>query len=301
MSDGNAHAAPPRTGGWTGLARDYLALTKPRITALVLVTTAAGFYLGSGDGVELLTLLATLIGTALVSGGTGAMNQVLERDVDGRMRRTRGRPLPDGRLRTGPAALYAMALAVVGIVWLALAVNPLTAGLAAATFLMYDFLYTPLKRVHPISTLVGAVPGALPIAGGWAAARGALAPEAWVLFGVLFLWQMPHVLALAWILRDDYRRAGLAMMGVGEGAGRSARRGALAFTLLLVPISLLPTALGLTGVLYLAVALGLGLGFVSRVVQFARRASAVTAGRMFRFSLLYLPFILGVAALDRVL
>jgi protoheme IX farnesyltransferase len=286
---------------WLTGARDYVALTKPRITFLVLVTTATGYYLGSESGVDLTRLFNTLLGTALVAAGTGAMNQVLERDVDGRMNRTRNRPLPAGRLAIRPAAAYAMALAVFGILFLAWTVNPLTAGLAAATFLMYDFLYTPLKRVHEISTLVGAVPGALPIAGGWAAARGSLEPGALALFAVLFFWQLPHFLALAWMFREDYQRAGLAMLGASERPRPRAGLHAIAYTVALVAVSLLPTVLGLTGGLYFGVALLLGLAFVKQVTEFARCANAATAGRMFRYSILYLPLVLGVAALDKAL
>ncbi len=282
-----------------GSLRDYLELTKPRITLLVLITTAAGYYMGSAGAFDLVGLAHTLLGTALVAAGTGAMNQVLERDVDGRMRRTRNRPLPAGRLGLLPAAIFALALAVGGILYLGVAVNRLTALLAAATFLMYDLLYTPLKRVHPVSLLVGAVPGALPIAGGWAAASGQLDPGAWALFGVLFLWQLPHFLALSWLLRDDYRRAGLAMPSVEDSQGSRIRLQALAFTLALVPVSLLPALYGVTGTLYTIAAITLGLSFVVPAVAFSRRASSVAAGRMFRFSLLYLPLLLAVAALDK--
>ena len=283
-----------------GRAADYLELTKPRITALVLVTTAAGFYLGSLGGFELILFLHTLLGTALVAGGTSAMNQVLERDVDALMPRTQDRPLPAGRLGLAPATLFAGGMAAVGIAYLAFTVNLLTAVLAALAFVVYDLMYTPLKRVHSLSTLVGAVPGALPIAGGWAAARGELGPGAWALFGILFFWQLPHFLALAWLLREEYRGAGLQMLSVGDPGGRSTRRQSLLYTLALIPASLLPTILGLTGALYFWVALALGIAFVWQTCAFCREATRRGAGRMFRYSILYLPVLLVVLAIDKL-
>ncbi len=291
--------APARpTGRARGALSDYLALTKPRITALVLVTTAAGYWLGSGGAVDWLRLFHALLGTSLVAAGTSAMNQVLERDVDARMARTRERPLPAGRLRAGPAGVFSGALAAVGIAYLGLAVNLLTAVLAAAAFLIYDLAYTPLKRVHPLSTLVGAVPGALPIAGGWTAATGRLDLGAGVLFAILFLWQLPHFLALAWLYRGDYRAAGLRMLSVDDPAGVRTRYRALTFTLALVPASLAPTLLGLSGALYFWTALALGATFVARAFGFLRSPSREAAARLFRYSILYLPLLLGALVLD---
>lgn len=281
-------------------AHDYLELTKPRITALVLVTTGAGFYLGSAGGLELALLLHTLLGTALVAGGTSAMNQVLERDVDALMRRTRARPVPAGRIAAGRAGLFAGALSVVGVAYLALAVNLLTAALAAIAFVVYDLMYTPLKRVHSLSTLVGAVPGALPIVGGWTAATGDLGAGAWALFGLLFFWQLPHFLALAWLLRDDYGAAGLRMLSVGDPAGRSTRHQTILYTLALVPISLLPSVVGIAGAWYFGIALALGLGFLLYAGVFSRDASGRSAGRLFRYSILYLPALLLVLVADKL-
>lgn len=280
-------------------ARDYVSLTKPRITLLVLVTAAAGFWLASGPSLDLLLLGHTLFGTALVAAGTSAMNQVLEREVDGRMARTRARPLPAGRLRTAPAAAFAGILAAGGTAYLALAVNGLTALLAALAFLLYDLGYTPLKRVHSLATLVGAIPGALPIAGGWAAARGELGAGALALFAILFFWQLPHFLALAWLYRDEYRAAGLAILTAGDPGGRATRHQAFIYTLTLVPVSLLPASLGLAGGLYFAVALLLGVLFLGASVAFSRRPATGTALRLFRFSLLYLPLLLLTLALDK--
>lgn len=281
-------------------AGDYLELTKPRITFLVLVTAAAGFYAGSSGAPDLALLGHALLGTALVAAGTSAMNQVLEREVDGRMARTRDRPLPAGRLETVPAAAFAGALALAGTAYLALAVNPLTAGLAAAAFLVYDLGYTPLKRVHSLATLVGAVPGALPIAGGWTAATGRLDAGAIALFGILFFWQLPHFLSLAWLYRRDYRAAGLPMLGTGQPDGSAARHQALTYALTLVPVSLLPASLGMAGGVYTIGALLLGGAFVLAAADFARRAGRTTARRLFRTSLLYLPVLLVLLALDKV-
>lgn len=280
-------------------ARDYLSLVKPRITLLVLVTAAAGYYLGSPGAVEVTGLLHLLVGTALVASGTSAMNQVLERDVDGRMERTRDRPLPAGRLRAAPAAAFAGGLSVAGTVYLAATTNLLTAGLAGACFLVYDLVYTPLKRVHPLSTLVGAVPGALPAAGGWTAATGRLDAGALTLFGILFLWQLPHFLALAWLFRDQYRAAGLRMLSVEDPGGSRTRHHALTYAIVLLPVSLLPASLGIAGAAYAVCAVGLGGLFILQAARFFRSASRRSAGRLFRYSVLYLPLLLGVLALDK--
>ncbi len=279
---------------------DYVALTKPRITMLVLVTTAAGFYLGSPGGLDLLLLFHALLGTALVAGGTSAMNQVLEHDVDARMARTRDRPLPAGRLSLAPATLFAGGLSALGIAYLALSVNLLTGVLAALAFVVYDLMYTPLKRVHSLSTLVGAIPGALPIAGGWTAARGELGPGAWALFAILFLWQLPHFLALAWLLKDQYRDAGLRMLSVGDPKGINTRQQTLLYTLALVPASLVPALLGLAGPVYFWVALALGAVFVWQTCKFWGSTSRRTAGRLFRYSVIYLPVLLTVLAIDKL-
>lgn len=289
-----------RLGTAASGAVDYLTLAKPRITALVLASAAAGFYLGSPGPLDLPLLGHALLGIALVAGGTNAMNQVLERDVDARMARTRRRPLPAGRISATGAAVFAGALAVSGTAYLALAVNGLTAFLAALTFLLYDLGYTPLKRVHPVAILVGAIPGALPIAGGWTAAGGELGAGAWALFGVLFLWQLPHFLALAWLFREDYRRAGLRMLTLDDPGLQAARRQALIFCLALVPVSLLPASLGLGGTTYFWGALVLGVVFVARAARFAARPAVATARGLFRYSVLYLPLLLGLLVVDKL-
>lgn len=292
-------AAAAGARGLGARVRDYLELTKPRITALVLVTAAAGFTMASPGAPALALLAHTLLGVALVAGGTSAMNQVLERDVDALMRRTRERPLPAGRIATVPAAVFSGALAAGGIAYLAFTVNPLTAGLAAASFTLYDFLYTPLKRVHSFSTVIGAVPGALPILGGWTAAGGGLDAGGWALFGILFLWQLPHFLALAWILREDYGGAGLRMLSVGDADGFHTRHQTLVYTLALVPTTLLPAVLGLAGALYFGTAVALGGGFLWVAARFCRNAASEGARRVFRYSILYLPVLLLVLVLDK--
>ena len=242
----------------------------------------------------------TLIGTALVAGGTNAWNQIRERDVDARMARTRRRPLPAGRLTPGVAAWFASTIAVGGVVFLALTVNLLTAGLAALTFASYVLLYTPLKRLTSLNTLIGAVPGALPIVGGWTAAGGALGPAVWALFWILFLWQLPHFLALAWLYRDDYRAGGLRMLSVTDDGGRDTGRMALLYAAALLPISLLPTLLGVTGAWYFFGALALGVVYVGAGAGLLLAATPTRAWRLFFISIVYLPALLTLMVLDKV-
>src|SRR3989441_1433880 len=240
---------------------DFLELTKPRVTALVLVTTLVGFYLASQGPMDLLLLLNTLVVTALVAAGTSALNQYVEREEDGRMLRTRRRPLPAGRLDPGHALLFAAAISVAGLVHLVLTVNLMTAGLAALTLLSYVFVYTPLKRITTLCTLVGAIPGALPPLGGWTAAHGDVAAGGVALFAILFVWQLPHALAIAMLYKDDYARGGFRLLPVVDEAGGATRRQILAHCLVLLPLSLVPTMLDVTGVGYFfgAVVLRLGL------------------------------------------
>src|SRR5690348_2032853 len=278
----------------------FLELTKPRITQLVLLTAAAGFYLGSSGGVDARLLVRTLIGVALVAAGTNAFNQVRERDVDGRMRRTAGRPLPSGRLTPRAAALFAAVISVGGVGYLALAVNLLTAELAALTLASYVLLYTPLKRKTTLNTLIGAVPGALPIVGGWTAAGGSLGAAVAALFWILFLWQLPHFLALAWLYREDYRASGLRMLSVSDDDGRDTGRMALLYAMALLPISLLPTLLGVTGAWYFFGALVLGIGYVVAGTGLLVGATSSRAWRLFFVSILYLPALLTLMVLDKV-
>jgi len=277
----------------------FLELTKPRITQLVVLTAAAGFYLASRGGLDVGLLVRTLIGVALVAAGTNAFNQVRERDVDARMRRTERRPLPSGRLTPRAAALFAGVISVAGVSYLALAVNPLTAGLAALTLTSYVLLYTPLKRTTTLNTLIGAVPGALPIVGGWTAAGGAIGPAVAVLFWILFLWQLPHFLALAWIHREDYRLGGLAMLSVSDPDGRHTGRLVVLHAVALLPVSLLPTLLGVTGALYFFGALALGLAYSGVSVALTRAATIARAWRVFLVSIVYLPALFTLMVLDK--
>jgi heme o synthase len=279
---------------------DYLALTKPRVVALVLVTTAVGYHLGSPGTLRLVRLLHTLLGTALAAGGTLALNQWMERDLDARMERTRRRPLPDGRLAPADALATGSALLVLGLAHLALAVNGLTALVTATIALTYLLAYTPLKPLTSLSSLVGAVPGALPPVAGWAAARGGLGLEPCVLFAIMYLWQIPHSLAIGRLYRDDYERAGIRVLPVVDPDGRSTGAHVLGNALALVPVALLPTLIGLAGPLYFLVALVLGAGFVWSALGLARGGSAADARRLLLASLVYLPVLLGVMALDKL-
>jgi len=266
----------------------------------VLLTAAAGFYLGAGSTVDLRLLLHTLLGTALVAAGTNAFNQLRERDADGRMERTRGRPLPSGRVSPRAAGGFATVISCVGVAYLGLAVNLLTAGLAALTLASYVLLYTPLKRKTSLNTLIGAVPGALPIVGGWTAAGGALGPAVLALFWILFLWQLPHFLALAWIYREDYRRGGFAMLSVEDPDGRQTGWMALLYALALVPVSLVPSVLGVTGGRYFFGALALGVAYAVMAAGLTRAATVPRAWRVFLTSVVYLPALLILMVVDKV-
>ncbi|MCL7971693.1 MAG: heme o synthase [marine benthic group bacterium] len=277
---------------------DLVSLAKPRITLMVVISAGAGYLLGASGRVDAFALFVACLGIGLVAGGTSALNMVLERDIDARMERTRGRALPTGKVSTGAATLFSLAVAAAGLLLLAAFVNGLTAFLAVIALLSYVLIYTPLKQVSSLSTLVGAVPGALPILGGWTAATGTLDPGGWALFGILFFWQLPHFLALAWMYRDDYRRGGLKMLGVADPAGRQTRRQSVLYAVALLPTSLLPAVLGLTGVVYAVAALVLTGTYVVSALRFAAAADSPAARGLFRVSLLYLPVLLLVLTLD---
>jgi protoheme IX farnesyltransferase len=279
---------------------DYVALAKPRVVAMVLVTTAVGYYLGSAGAPALIPLCFTLAGTALAAGGTLALNQWMERDLDARMERTRLRPLPDGRLQPFEALLLGAALLWLGLVVLAASVGLLPALVTAGIAVTYLFVYTPLKPVTSLCSIVGAVPGALPPVAGWAAARGELGVEPWVLFAIMFLWQIPHSLAIGRVYREDYARAGIRLLPVVDRDGSSTGTHALSNCLALLPVTLLPTLIGLAGQVYFLVALVLGLGFVWSTIGLARSGSAADARRVMFASLVYLPVLLGVMALDKL-
>jgi protoheme IX farnesyltransferase len=279
---------------------DLFALTKPRVVLMVLVTAAVGYYValtGSPDWVRLVNLL---VGMALAAGGTLALNQYLERDIDALMDRTRFRPLPDGRLAPLEALVFATAATVGGVLYLAAFGTVLCAAVTAATSLLYLFAYTPLKRVTSLCMIVGAVPGALPPVSGWAAARDDVGIGAWVLFGILFLWQLPHTLAIASLYREDYARGGVHVLPVVDPQGGSTERHMLNGSLSLLAVSLLPTLIGLAGALYFTGALLAGLAVVSLGILYARTPTTSAARRVLLASLLYLPVILALLAFDKV-
>ncbi len=234
-------------------------------------------------------LIHTALGTFLVASGAAAFNQVLERDVDAMMRRTMGRPLPSGRLSTTEAAIFAAALSSIGIAELAFGANLLAAIVAVATLVSYALIYTPLKRVTSLATILGAVPGALPPVIGWAAARNALGPEPWILFAIVFFWQMPHVLAVSWLYREDYERGGIRVLPVEDPGGRSTALQMVNYSAALVPVSLLPTVVGIAGRFYLAGAIVLGVALLVLAIRFAQDQTPARARRLFMASLAYLP------------
>jgi heme o synthase len=275
---------------------DLMELTKPRITFLVLITTLVGFYMGSTDNLGLMLLLHTIIGTALVAAGASALNQYVERDLDVLMLRTCRRPLPDGRIQPNDALLFSTLISVVGVAYLMFFVNVLTGVIGVLTLAGYVFVYTPLKTRTSLCTLVGAFPGAAPPLMGWTAARGELDAGAMALFAILFLWQMPHFFAIAWIFTDDYKRGGFLTHGSSVSTGRQI----IFFCCALIPISVLPTTLGLTGMTYLTGAILFGfvyLGYGSAVALFR---SNTHAQRLLRISVLYLPALLMLMMIDKV-
>jgi protoheme IX farnesyltransferase len=268
---------------------DWMELAKPRITAMVVFTALVGFVSASPSPRDSGLLAAALLGTGLVAAGASVLNQVLERDTDALMLRTRQRPLPSGRVRPGEARLFGAALTVAGLLLLLLRCGPLAAAVAFATWSSYLFVYTPLKRRTPLATLVGAVPGALPPVIGWAAARGRLDAGAFILFAILFLWQVPHFLAIAWLYRDDYARARFPMLPVLDREGTFTGRQAVVHSLALLLVSLAPAAAGLAGAAYLAGAFVLGVGLTLFALRLARARDLVAARGLFLASVLYLP------------
>ena len=295
--------AVPGPGDAADVSRigDYVALTKPRLNLLVLITTLAGLYLGAPGGVPMPIVFHTLVGTALVAGGAAALNQVWERDTDRLMRRTASRPMAAGRLTVAEGTVFGVLLSATGVIELAWQVNPISAAVAAATLISYVLIYTPLKRVTSLATLVGAVPGALPPVIGWAAATNEISAPAVVLFGIDFFWQMPHFLAIAWMHREDYRKAGIPLLPVLEPDGRRTGQQALLYSAALWPVSLLPMFVGLAGLPYSIVATALGFLLIWLSSEFARERSSATARRLFLYSILYLPLLLGALCLDRAL
>lgn len=281
-------------------AMSYLALVKPRVLTMVLLATLTGFYLGSPGSLDLRLALALMIGTAMAAGGTFSLNQYMERDLDARMERTRSRPLPAGNLRPAEALWFGAALTVAGLAYLYLTVNAAAAAVTAATATIYLLAYTPLKRVSSLCTAVGAIPGALPPVAGWAAIRGSIDAPAWTLFAIMYLWQLPHTLAIAQLYREDYTAAGIRLLGIEDADGRGTAGQVVINTLALMAVALLPTFLGFAGITYFVVALALGGLLLSSGFQFASKPDAVRARRVMVASLVYLPALLLVMVLDRI-
>jgi heme o synthase len=279
--------------------KDYIALTKPRITWLILMSTGVGYFFGARGGWHWLTLLHTIVGTGLIASGTAALNQWYERDADAKMKRTQGRPLPSGRLSAGKALAFAILISAAGFVELFVGVNALTAWLGLFTLLSYLFIYTPLKQRSPHSTTIGAIPGAMPPLIGYAAASGTLTWDAWILFAILFFWQFPHFYAIAWMYREDYERAGIRMLPVVEPDGESTARRILLYSLILIPISMVPKFLAMTGNLYLAGALAMGLLFLYAGVRVTFDRTRQQARRVLLASVIYLPILYGLMLIDR--
>ncbi len=279
---------------WT----DFLELTKPRITSMVALTTAAGFLLTAPRPIAWLVLIHAILGTALVASGASTLNQVVERHTDARMRRTANRPLPAGRLQPETALGFGVAISLLGVVYLALLVNALTAIVGAVTLILYVCVYTPMKRYSSLSTLVGAVPGAMPPMMGCTAASGVLGAEAWILFGILFFWQMPHFLAIAWLYRSDYERGGFPLLSLGHLPGIRTARQMVLYSAALIPVSLLPTVLGFTGATYFVGAAVLGLIFLAYSFGFSLAQNAPAARRLLLASVVYLPVVLLLMVAD---
>jgi heme o synthase len=279
---------------------DYLQLTKPRITWLIVMSTAVGYYFGHSGAWSAWAILHTLIGTALIASGTAALNQWYEREADGHMRRTQGRPLPAGRLRPNEALWFGVGLSLAGGLELGFGVNWLASVLGIFTLILYLFLYTPLKQRTWWSTTVGAFPGAMPPLIGYAAAANNLSAEAWVLGAILFLWQFPHFYAIAWMYREDYSRAGIRMLPVVEPDGESTARQILLYSILLIPISLLPKWIGMTGSIYMVGAIALGLVFLYAGIRVSLDRTKLRARRVLLASVVYLPALYALMLIDPV-
>jgi protoheme IX farnesyltransferase len=283
--------------GWMAV---YADLIKARLTFLVVLTTLVGFYLGSPSPVNYLLMIHAVLGTALVASGAAALNQLLEREHDAKMRRTRNRPLPSGRLQPTTVMVFGGVCACAGLLHLALAVNLTTSVIGAISLLSYLFIYTPLKRLTWLNTAIGAVPGGLPPLMGWTAARGELSREGWALFAILAFWQLPHFLAIAWMYREEYEKAGFKMLPAIDPQGHRTGRQAVSHTLGLLPVSLCPFLFHVTGAIYLVGALVLGLAFLWFAIQFARHMTIPRARQLFFVSILYLPLLLVMMVLDKV-
>lgn len=282
---------------------DYVELCKVRLVSLVLFTTGVGFFVGHSGSISvssILLLINTILGTAFVACGSMALNQVMERDTDGLMHRTKSRPVPQGRVGVTEAWAFGLALSFLGFGYLLVAVNPISALLALLTSVVYLALYTPLKRLTTFNTIVGAVSGGIPPMIGYAAAAGSLSPVAWAMFGILFVWQVPHFLGIAWMYRDDYARAGLKMLPVVDGDGSLTARQIVLFSLTLLLVSLVPRMLGVAGQIYFSAALVLGLAFIMAAIPLMVSHDRRSARQVFLASVIYLPVLLIFLMADRV-
>jgi len=289
-----------RSEGLRAVAADYVELTKPRLTILAVITTVCSFYLGSRGAVDFGRALHTLLGAAMMGAGGATLNMVLESEVDSRMARTRRRPLPAGRMDARQALWFGAALSIAAPLYLAATVNTLTALLCVVALLSYVFVYTPLKTRTPLCTVIGAVPGALPCMMGWTAARNEIGIEGWILFAILFVWQMPHFLAIAWMYREDYERAGLPMLPVVEPDGNSTARQVIIWCMVLIPMSMAPTLAGITTGAYFFEAFALGLGFLAAGLWMALRRTRPSARALLLASVIYLPLLQVAMLLNKV-
>ncbi len=292
-AEGSLAYAPSR-------ALDFLALGKPELTLLSVLTAVGAAYLARPADASYLPLLWTFVGTLLVGWGAGTLNMLLERDYDAVMNRTKYRPLPAGRVTAAEAAAFGLLCSAAGITVLGLLTTPLAMLLAVLTLVTYLMLYTPLKRLTPFATIVGGIPGALPPVIGWAAMRGTIGPEGWGLFAILFFWQMPHFLSLAWIYRNDYERAGYRLLSVVDRSGTVVRRQILIYTAALVPASVLPSYLGICGTIYFAGAFVLSITMLIITIRTMFPLSGGSARRLFFVSLAYLPLLIGLMIIDRI-
>jgi len=278
----------------------YVALVKPRVLTMILVATLTGFYLGSSGHLDLGLALGLVIGTAMAAGGTLSLNQYMERDLDARMERTRYRPLPAGNLHPAEALWFGTVLVAAGLAYLYFAVNGPCAAVTAVITMTYLAIYTPLKRVSSLCTAVGAIPGALPPVAGWAAMRGSIEAPAWILFAIIYVWQLPHTLAIAQLYRDDYNRAGIHLLGTEDPDGRATAGQMVIHTLVLIVVALMPTLLGFAGLTYFVVALAMGGLLLSSEFQFAANLGRAGARRVMIASLIYLPTLLLLMVLDKI-
>jgi protoheme IX farnesyltransferase len=280
--------------------RDFYELTKPRLNFLVIVTTLVGFYMAAHGDIPWMLMLHAIGGTTLTAAASAIFNQYLEREFDGQMRRTRNRPLPSGKVSPGEALVFGSITLIAGLAWLTIFVNPLTAILGALTVGCYLFLYTPMKRFSSLNTVIGAVPGAVPPMMGWTALQGSLSPEAFALFGILFIWQMPHFLAIAVMYKDDYAAGGFKMLPVVDPEMRITGHQMVVYTVTLVPVSLIPAILHMAGAAYFVAAVLLGCAFLSFAVSAAATKTRVDSRKLFFASIIYLPLLLGFLMMDKV-